>query len=591
MLSLPVKLLCFRNAVLGAVMGLFLSNLAPAFAAPIVPVPRPNYQPADRVPDTVLYKEIFSLQEKADWRKADRLIDKLDDDVLMGHILFQRYMHPTAYRSKWSEMRDWLQQYADHPSAWQVYKLAEKRRPRGAAKAKSPPDRVYFGNATSSASPLFKTYTSRKIKNEVYALVRRERPTQALRFITRKPQSSRLSEYESDFLKSLIARSYYIEGKVENALKLAREAARSRRHAQLSDWHVGLAAYRLGQMDLAITHFEHLAVNPTASNELRARASYWAARVLRGQGKIVEAEQHFMAAAASGAHFYGLLAMQHVTNDLLIEWHRADDATGNLFANHPALRRAQLLRDVGQPELAELELLYLQERLNETEARTLLSYARENDYPAAQLALANRLGTQLGTGLPISLYESSYPLLPTTKDLTLDRALLLALIRQESRFKSFAKSHAGARGLMQIMPQTAAFISGDRSFSRQQGRDQLLDAQTNLGLGQKYLTMLLSKKYFDNNLILALAAYNGGPGNVRRWHKELANVDDPLLFIESIPAPETLGYIHKVMTNFWIYRDRLGQEASSQRILSAESWPLYTPLDAPTTLAGQPTNQ
>jgi soluble lytic murein transglycosylase len=591
MLSLPVKLLCFRNAVLGAVMGLFLSNLAPAFAAPIVPVPRPNYQPADRVPDTVLYKEIFSLQEKADWRKADRLIDKLDDDALMGHILFQRYMHPTAYRSKWSEMRDWLQQYADHPSAWQVYKLAEKRRPRGAAKAKSPPDRVYFGNATSSASPLFKTYTSRKIKNEVYALVRRERPTQALRFITRKPQSSRLSEYESDFLKSLIARSYYIEGKVENALKLAREAARSRRHAQLSDWHVGLAAYRLGQMDLAITHFEHLAVNPTASNELRARASYWAARVLRGQGKIVEAEQHFMAAAASGAHFYGLLAMQHVTNDLLIEWHRADDATGNLFANHPALRRAQLLRDVGQPELAELELLYLQERLNETEARTLLSYARENDYPAAQLALANRLGTQLGTGLPISLYESSYPLLPTTKDLTLDRALLLALIRQESRFKSFAKSHAGARGLMQIMPQTAAFISGDRSFSRQQGRDQLLDAQTNLGLGQKYLTMLLSKKYFDNNLILALAAYNGGPGNVRRWHKELANVDDPLLFIESIPAPETLGYIHKVMTNFWIYRDRLGQEASSQRILSAESWPLYTPLDAPTTLDGQPTNQ
>ncbi|MDC0131544.1 lytic transglycosylase domain-containing protein [Alphaproteobacteria bacterium] len=570
-----------------AIAGVFLTSLAPAFAAPIVPVPRPNYQPADKVPDTVLYEEIFLQQEQANWKQADRLIKKLDDDILMGHILFQRYMHPTAYRSNWSEMRDWLQQYADHPSAWQVYKLAEKRRPRGAAKAKSPPARVYFGNSTSSASPLFKTYTSRKIKNEVYALVRRERPTQALRFITQKPQSSRLTEYESDFLKSLIARSYYIEGKVEEALKLAREAARSRRHAQLSDWHVGLAAYRLGQMDLAITHFEHLAVNPTASNELRARASYWAARVLRSQGKIVEAEQHFMAAAASGAHFYGLLAMQHVTNDLLIEWHRADDATGNLFANHPALRRAQLLRDVGQPELAELELLYLQERLNEAEARTLLSYARENDYPAAQLALANRLGTQLGTGLPISLYESSYPLLPTTKDLTLDRALLLALIRQESRFKSFAKSHAGARGLMQIMPQTAAFISGDRSFSKRLGRDQLLDAQTNLGLGQKYLTMLLSKKYFENNLILALAGYNGGPGNVRRWHRELANVDDPLLFIESLPAPETLGYIHKVMTNLWIYRNRLGQDASSQRILSAESWPLYAPLDEPTTLASQ----
>jgi len=230
-----------------------------------------------------------------------------------------------------------------------------------------------------------------------------------------------------------------------------------------------------------------------------------------------------------------------------------------------------------------LELLYLQERLNDTEARTLLSYARENDYPAAQLALANRLGTQLGTGLPVSLYESSYPVLPTSEDLSLDRALLLALIRQESRFKARAKSHAGARGLMQIMPQTAAFVSGDRSFSKRYGRDQLLDAETNLVLGQKYLGLLMSEKYFNKNLILALAAYNGGPGNVRRWHRELEDVNDPLLFIESLPAPETRGYIHKVMTNLWIYRNRLQQEATSQRILAAESWPMYNAMDNAST--------
>ena len=76
-----------------------------------------------------------------------------------------------------------------------------------------------------------------------------------------------------------------------------------------------------------------------------------------------------------------------------------------------------------------------------------------------------------------------------------------------------------------------------------------------------------------------LAAYNGGPGNVRRWRRELSEVKDPLLFIESLPAPETRDYVQKVMTNLWIYRDRLFQSPDSQRILAAESWPLYRAQD------------
>ena len=105
--------------------------------------------------------------------------------------------------------------------------------------------------------------------------------------------------------------------------------------------------------------------------------------------------------------------------------------------------------------------------------------------------------------------------------------------------------------------------------------DQLLDADLNLEIGNRYLSMLLSDRYFDKSLILALAAYNGGPGNVRRWRRELKGVTDPLLFIESLPAPETRDYVQKVMSNLWIYRDRLKQEPISQRILAAESWPRY----------------
>ena len=554
-----------------------------AFDALAPPAPRPDYRPS-KLPDAVLYKNIFSLQENGKWGRADRLIRKLEDTTLMGHVLFQRYMHPTAYRARWTELRDWLKNYADQPGAWRVYKLAQKRKPRGVSMPKRPPSRVYFNERARAAKPLFRTRTARRIKKRVEYLVRRERPTQALNYILERTQDRRLKRTETNFLKSLIARSYYIEGKIGEALKLARDASESRTEVQMADWHAGLAAYRLKLIDTAITHFEKLAYNRTASPALRAKASYWAARSLRQTGEVESAEQHFRAAAQSGANFYALLAMQHIRGGINIKWSRATDAPDNLFVAHPAIRRAQALRQAEQEELAQLELLYLQERLSDSEARALLAFARDNHYPAVQLALATRLGGGTANGLPLTLYEGSYPIIDIASENIgplgrLDRALVLALIRQESRFKARAKSHAGARGLMQIMPGTAAFVTGDWTLYRRHGRDQLLDADLNLEIGQKYLTMLMGEDYFANSLVHMLAAYNGGPGNVRRWRRELAQVKDPLLFIESLPAPETRDYVQKVMKNLWIYRDRLAQSPESHRILAAESWPIYQAQD------------
>ncbi|MGB0698164.1 MAG: transglycosylase SLT domain-containing protein [Parvibaculales bacterium] len=554
-----------------------LVNTASANEGLPPPEPRPDYRPT-KLPDAVLYKNIFSLQETGKWARADRLINKLEDTSLMGHVLFQRYMHPTAYRARWTELRDWLKNYADLPGAWRVYKLAQKRKPRGVSMPKRPPSRVYFNERASAGQPLFRSRNARRIKNRVEYLVRRERPTQALKYISERTQDRRLKRPETHFLKSLIARSYYIEGKVPEALKLAREAAESRNLVQMADWHAALAAYRLGQIDLAITHFEKLASNRTASDALRAKASFWAARSLRQTGEVQKAEEHFRVAAQSGPNFYALLAMQHIRGGVAIEWRRVDNNGDDLFAAHPAVRRATALRAAEQEELAELELLYLQERLSDIEARALLGFARERQYPALQLALAARLGGNIANGLPLPLLESNYPIVEI-ETRGIDRALLLALIRQESRFKARAKSHAGARGLMQIMPGTAAFVTGDWSLYRRRGRDQLLDSELNLEIGQKYLAMLMGEDYFNGSLVHMLAAYNGGPGNVRRWRRELTEVKDPLLFIESLPAPETRDYVQKVMTNLWIYRDRLFQSPDSQRILAAESWPLYRAQD------------
>ena len=118
-------------------------------------LPRPDYVRPDKPEDPALYREIFAL-ESAKWSRADRLIRQVGDPMLMGHVLFQRYMHPTAYRAKWTELRDWLKNYADHPGAWRVYKLAQKRKPRGIAMPKRPPARIIIRTRPAVLRPCFK---------------------------------------------------------------------------------------------------------------------------------------------------------------------------------------------------------------------------------------------------------------------------------------------------------------------------------------------------------------------------------------------------------------------------------------------------
>lgn len=88
--------------------------------------------------DAERYRAIFRLQDAADWAAADREIAALSDRRLLGHVLAERYLHPDAYRSSWRELADWLDRYADHPQAPVIHRLAQKRRPSGAAAPKDP---------------------------------------------------------------------------------------------------------------------------------------------------------------------------------------------------------------------------------------------------------------------------------------------------------------------------------------------------------------------------------------------------------------------------------------------------------------------
>jgi soluble lytic murein transglycosylase-like protein len=151
-------------------------------------------------------------------------------------------------------------------------------------------------------------------------------------------------------------------------------------------------------------------------------------------------------------------------------------------------------------------------------------------------------------------------------------------MRAESGFDPEAESHAGARGLMQVMPATAQEIAS-RSQLELADWDGVFEPATGIALGQAYLDQILRLPWIGDNLMFAAIAYNAGPGRVAEWCKDLGFNHDPLLFLESIPLRETRIYVKKVLTNYWTYRDRLGQPLPSLKALAGNAWPIYQPLD------------
>lgn len=138
-----------------------------------------------------------------------------------------------------------------------------------------------------------------------------------------------------------------------------------------------------------------------------------------------------------------------------------------------------------------------------------------------------------------------------------DPYLPLAVMREESHFRDAIDSVAGARGVMQIMPKTGAWLGERVTEAGPYSHDRLYDLHYNIQLGTYYLGYLMRK--FDDNVVLAVASYNGGEGNVRRWVKEYG-LEDIDMFIESIPYDETNEYVKKVLGSYGTYH-RLATDA------------------------------
>lgn len=544
--------------------------------------------------DIALYQQIFAAQEPGNWKEADRLIAQLSDRTLMGHVLYQRYMHPTKYRSKFTELRDWMELYADHPKADKIYRLAMRRKP---AKARAPvppvPSRYKAPEVENVAPPRLSSAERTRKSKEYQARsgitrnVRKRNPDEAEKHLWAAEKSGLFTDAEFDSQMSRVAKAHYFKGNIDKALALGAKAeARSGPEVPEASWFAGLAAWRMGRYEDAARHFSKVPESYDAGDWLSAAGAYWAARSYIRARKPDEVVPMLEVAATYPMTFYGVLAARHLDDPHTYDW-APPSLSPNEFTEAMALgemKRAIALAEVGRTGQADEEVHLLMRRLPPGAAfEHLLKVAAHIDLPSSQITMARKARRGTGTFYQSALYP--VPDWAPEDGFNLDRALLFAFMRQESNFTSWATSHAGARGLMQLMPATASYIHRDRSL-RGSGKTRLYNPEFNIMLGQKYINYLMKKHTMRGNLLLVISAYNAGPGNVAKWLNQTNHGDDWLLYMESIPVRETRNYVERVMANLWIYRARLGQPAPTLDQIAAGMWPRYDPIDNRTASAG-----
>jgi len=534
--------------------------------------------------DAALYREIFALQEDGHWPEAKKLVARVEDTRLIGHVIAQRLLHPTKYRSSFKELRAWLADYADLPQARRIYRLAVRRMPSGARAPQNPvvyglPPVATTGKVDPEAPKRSRTQRRKvaKIEAEIKRRVNNGWPTGALRTLDAPSSRTLLTSSEVVEAYTLIARGYFRAGADDKALAAAAQIPAGYSDAEpLVHWWAGLAAWRSGRFKEAQDHFTALAASRTASGWNIAAGAYWAARSYLVDRKPAEVNRWLAIGAGYPYTFYGLLSRRALALDLDFDWTLPQldhDAVNQLTATEKGARAIALMQ-VGQFRYAEAELLGLA-GARPDQISSITALASRTSMPALSYKLARRV--PLDDISPAAMYP--LPHWQPPGGFQVDRALVYGFIRQESSFNQRAKSPAGARGLMQLMPRTASFIGRQRSLQGAK-KHLLLEPEFNISLGQRYLDFLLSQDSNVGGDLFKLAiAYNAGPGNLRNWLRNVEFNDDALLFIESIPSRETRLFVERVLSNFWIYRHRMGQETPALDAVVAGQWPGYAAQD------------
>lgn len=540
--------------------------------------------------DIELYQQVFVAQEKGQWKKAERLSKKIQNKILIGHVLHQKYFHK-RYRSRFSELSAWMAKFADHPGARRLYRLARKRQGRNRRPNLPIPIVISQGvietaeGAKTAEAPKTSKYKKderiqiQRLRSNVRRHVRRGNPERAEKRIWAFERLAILPSSEIDELLATVSRSYYFEGQDAKAYALSSYASeRSRASTFQPDWIAGLSAWRQGNYTDAATHFEYVADNPNTNTWYNGAGAFWAARSYLVNGNPEKSSELLLKAAGNHHTFYGIIASRQLGIPIAHNWGKpplSQDQYQKIISE-PGVQRAIALTQIGKKDMADEEMRLVWHRYGKDRRRALMALAAHLNLPASQLLLSYTAPTSMevpdSTLFPVPDWEPA-------DGFKVDKALFFGWMRQESKFMNRANSRVGAVGLMQLMPNTASFIMRDRSLRWSSGRKRLQQPEINMQVAQKYILYLMGLDPSGEDLFRFAISYNGGPGNMVKWEKASRHGGDPLLFIESIPAFETRDFIEKVISNMWMYRDRFNQPSPSLDAVASGAWPYYERLD------------
>jgi soluble lytic murein transglycosylase len=526
--------------------------------------------------DVALYRRVFAAQAAGDLRAADADIGQVRDRVLMGYVLAQRYLTP-GFTAGYGDLAAWLRDHNELPDAPAIYRLALARRTGGADE----PTPATVVRATYS--PTFAAARTLGDGNAVGLRSQLERMLSdggynAARALLDQPATrATLGESEVEHWRGRIATAMLSDPE-RGTLPMPVDSVAD--GAPRANWTAGIAAWRKGDYGAAAARFAAVADAPVdrANSWMLAAGAFWAARSYAQAGQPAQFIPYMKRAALHERTFYGLLALRTLGVEPVIEWRLAPldrDGIERLRADRAA-RRALALLQLGQANAAGRELYAASIDRDARFVGAVLALAEAARLPAISQRVANAAWDERRS---ITGFDgANYPLPPwqPPEGFTIDRALIFAIMRQESAFDPRARSRAGAMGLMQVMPGTAGFMT--RTMAPEHAGASLLDPGVSLSLGQQYVHHLLDT-VAGGDLVRMAAGYNGGPGNVARWDGGGANGADPLLWIASIPLHETRDYVERVLANYWLYRIRLGQKNPSLDQLAANQWPRYAVQD------------
>lgn len=321
-------------------------------------------------------------------------------------------------------------------------------------------------------------------------------------------------------------------------------------------WLAGTTAfYNLNRPTDAVGMFRRYAT-AAKSPQTQSKGYYWAGRAALAAGDAAAANSYFQQAAVFPDQFYGQLSLERLSRPIPapaayerpVEISAADRAA---FNNRSVVRAVRALGAMG----------YWEDQSKFARAIANNADSDSDHYLAAELAKSigrPDMGVMVGrravsSGLT-GYGESAFPRVPVPPSAQSNWTMVHAIARQESQFDRAAISHAGARGLMQLMPGTAREQAGKLGMGYNPG-SLTTDTSYNIMLGSSYFERMMS--YYGGSYPLAVAAYNAGPGNVNKW---LAANGDPRLpggdwlrWIENIPIYETKNYVQRVLENAVVY--------------------------------------